>query len=84
MPDDLKMMKSPDRWPSWPYLPLKRRSKAPGRPPETGVLMEDGLREEPVLKFAPGANLFHLDELDVNSIVDADPERLVAEGWEVD
>jgi hypothetical protein len=37
---DLKMMQSPDDWPRWPLLPIKKPIK--GQFPDTAVLFADG------------------------------------------
>jgi len=72
---DLEMLKTPARWPRWPYLPLKR-PVAGGD--ELAVVCESGHG----LKIAVGANLFMpIAGLDWRETT---AERVVADGWLVD
>lgn len=75
---DLEFMKDPNKWPMWPFLPLKNRGLRQTSPdrPSVGLLTENG--------FCMGANLF-----DPESVVKIEPqaitpEQLIALGWEVD
>ena len=82
---NLNMMKSPDDWPVWPYLPLKR--KVEGRPPLISFLYYDD--EDGPYPILYGCSIY--------AVQDNDPplhlcprtgydsfEAILDEGWEVD
>ena len=69
----LEMMKSLDRWPHWPLLPLKQEETK-----RFGVLMEIG---ENTFFFAPDKNIFK--EINPVDFHPADLDQLIAEGWVV-
>lgn len=83
---DLNMMKSPDNWPRWPLLPIKR-SKGPGFP-QCASLFADG---KPTVILT---NLWALEDLpgstygekfaNVEKIEYPSFDALVTDGWRVD
>lgn len=84
--DDLEMMRSPDRWPCWPVLPLKRYDgKDRCGFPSTGLIAElDGVPRFTVFD----GNLFQRplcfdDPKTVRYDYDSF-EAMLADGWVVD
>jgi hypothetical protein len=75
---DEQMMNTPDRWPQWPYLPLKRRD-AHGQVREYAVLFAG----KP-LRVAIGANLFDLTSVPKGAWKETTAAQLVRDRWEVD
>lgn len=78
----LHFVKSPPRWPMWPYLPVKKRSSKPGEGPECGTLFARSLDEK-----QPQPIIF--DSIDSKNrttvIAQYDSlEAMVADGWVVD
>jgi hypothetical protein len=73
--EDVAMIKNPDRWPKWPFLPMTRE------PNGVGLLRQEGQGYVVIL-----ANLFTTLEakLKANSIKYASAEAVVADGWRVD
>ena len=69
----LEMMRSPDLWPRWPYLPIKRSR---GHDVECKVLVATN---PPTII---DTNLWMITGQEERTVVD--PEQLVADGWEVD
>jgi hypothetical protein len=78
MNDDLKMMTTPDAWPRWPLLPLKRR-RGMGMP-DTACLYADGT---PTLLIC---NLFDTAEKKLAAPKKTYPDfkAIVEDGWVVD
>lgn len=80
--DHLKMIKTPDEWPAWPYLPIKRRDPNGGWP--DCRLLWIGAPNRVV-----EANLFALPKTKEEFLAlpytqyDS-PEAIVADGWIVD
>ena len=75
--DDLGMMSDPEKWPRWPYLPLKKRGSL-----DLGVLCASRNPEGKML-FSPNANLYSDPKTWAESSWKT-PEELVEEGWVVD
>jgi hypothetical protein len=76
---DLKMMRTPEDWPVWPRLPLKRRQGG-GQPPELGFLVAIAEWRTRVFfddMFAPITD-------DTRCKDYPDLEAIVADGWIVD
>ena len=82
MSAELEMMKSPEDWPMYPYLPVKRYRD--GGLPDVGVMVKDG-----------GPRIHHTDALAVvtlpQHLVSLLPaheyesfDALLADGWQVD
>ena len=72
---NLDMMKNPDRWPCWPYLPLIKKAG------DLGVLLDSDKGKIVVL-----ANLFMLPKsFDQAPHLKYDScEAIIADGWIVD
>ena len=83
--DHLAMLKSPDEWPQWPILPVK---KWEGIGMRCGIVLAvEGYLSTIFLTnlFALTGNLKDLiDNAEIERIVYDSPEVLVADGWEVD
>lgn len=76
--DHVAMMKTPDLWGCWPFLPLKRR-RADHHLPDTAVLAE--------FSDAPRTRVYLCNMWAFNPAVFKDyesAEAIVADGWEVD
>jgi hypothetical protein len=71
----LNMMKNPDLWPCWPYLPLIKEAG------EVGVLIDSDKGFVVIL-----ANMFMLPEKvdTTNSIKYDSAESIIADSWMVD
>lgn len=78
--DHKTMMETPEFWPCWPYLPLKRWKN---NELETAVLFASAHGGAPVA-FMQGANLYLVTADQARSAPTRTPADLVAEGWEVD
>ena len=76
--DDLTFMKSPDLWPQWPQLPVKRARDGKG---EFGVLVEVMNGVEPTVYLK---NLFMRFTDDTPTLRYGSIEELLADGWKVD
>ena len=86
--DDLEMLQTPDLWPNWPALPMRRYK--PDQTvgfPEVGVVLDMEGLQNMVVKI----NLFYLNALNgAERIRDAEKyryeslEALLADGWIVD
>jgi hypothetical protein len=77
---DLQMMQSPNLWPIWPHLPLKR--KVEGKMwPEHGFLFQPGA--DGIFWFYFGSMFASHKEAPL-SLDSAGLESLVADGWVVD
>ena len=82
--DDLKMMRSPGRWPAWPFLPVKRTVDGEQ---ECAVMVEESMSgtATPIVYLV---NLFALKEAGSLSKVEnrryESLEAVVADGWVVD
>ncbi len=73
------MMLNPERWPAWPYLPLKRRTKAGIR---TAVLVA-APRDGRTVAFVVG-NIFMVDQVTLDGVEKRTVESVLADGWVVD
>lgn len=87
--DHVKTLQTPEAWPAWPVLPVKRYGHVPVREaPECGVVLAVGGHTSTVFE----ANLFTLPR-NLRELID-DPkivrhvydsaEAMVADGWVVD
>lgn len=75
---DLEFMRTPDAWPNWPVLPVKRYVD---HKLETGVLLENSAN---VYYFGAGFNMWNLPkDLSVFDRID-NLQTLVDQGWIVD
>ncbi len=89
--EDRKMMENPERWPVWPWLPLKRANRNPFVGPDReaiGCLFADGKGGE-AASFYPGQTFFdekfhRAREAGTVEVVKLTPVQLVADGWMVD
>jgi hypothetical protein len=77
---DLAMMQTPEDWPIWPILPLKRRNKT-GNWPELGYLLEDMGKDR--VYFIKGMMPIG-GPPDMWGAVKADFHQLIDDGWVVD
>lgn len=88
-PDHLGMIKSPDNWPCWPVLPLKRYTKVrPGAFPDLGIILS--------VEGVPANTVYEVDMFmcpDIKQLMTdpnivkheySSPEEIVADGWVVD
>lgn len=76
---ELEMMQTPDNWPVWPYLPLKRRPIKTDE--DIGLLMERG----PTIGVKPTVYLCNLFAPSLEDFVEYKSfEELVDDGWVVD
>lgn len=82
--DHLEMMKSPDRWPLWPVLPLKRRCANPGEFPECAFLMDVGGLDHVKVYLGVIYELGGRKPSEFESKKYSDYEAVVADGWIVD
>ena len=73
--DDKAMMLSPDKWPRWPVLPLKRSTNRGF--PETGFITEGKW-------IVYLTNLWEPNFSDCEKIGYADVDGLLSDGWVVD
>ncbi len=83
--DDRLMMLSPQHWPHWPVLPLKKR----GGPELTVGILYDadgdhGAEGMPRLRFLSGALLGITPFAAIMSAPGADIDAIIADGWVVD
>jgi hypothetical protein len=77
---DKEMILSPNSWPSWPILPMKRSGN---QSPSCGLIVGDPNNGK--VYFVPGANIWHIDDEFIKnngSFVQVD--ALLAQGWTVD
>lgn len=79
--DDLQMMKSPDRWPLWPVLPLKRRYGDPFAADGLGFVWEGEKGVEPKVQIGM---IFMAKAAKDAKIVTYDSLEHVAQVWRVD
>lgn len=70
--DALEFIRDPDKWPTWPILPMKRRY-------ELGFFFNDMLTNNHVVFYV--GNIYERDKAIQQ---DVSPEQLLAEGWKVD
>jgi len=82
--DHLKMMQTPNRWPVWPYLPLKKPDSKPGRWPDLAVVM--GAAEVSKLRLYELPHPLTLWTADFSTLPFEilTPEEILQRGWEVD
>lgn len=80
--DDAAMMKSPERWPRWPMLPLKHRTdRVACGFPRTGMLFATGkaiVFECNLFDFGPDFTMEGVPRHEYPSI------EAIADEWEVD
>jgi hypothetical protein len=87
--DDVAMIGDPDEWPLWPYLPVKRYRE--GRGLEHGTIVDPDVDHDGPLA-APTLRVTHAMLPDMPktvgrampSVLYANPEAVVADGWRVD
>jgi len=78
---DLKMILSPNDWPKWPLLPMKRHGD---RSPNCGIIIGDPSKQGTVY-FVPGAYIFRLnEEQTTRDGIMVSAVSLLNEGWQVD
>lgn len=82
---DLKFMSDPEKWPEWPWLPMKRR--VPGEHPELALLHADCEADKPTPLYK--INLFQLKTWFPTHKMPKTKEyktfdEMLADGWEVD
>jgi len=78
--EELEMMQGPDKWPQWPFLPLKRYI---GSGLETAFLFNEGLvgkTKEPVVLYI--GNIFAPNEAVGKKF--STLQDILDEGWVVD
>ena len=75
---DLEMMSSPNDWPRWPQLPLKRWRDGEM---DCGVIVEWASGVRPIIYLK---NLFQNFAADTPTVEYPSLEALVADGWVVD
>lgn len=88
--DQLEMMKHADRWPAWPLLPLRHRTRqaadgSGGK--EMGFVFEDGNTGKAKPRVYIGLIYFHSMGLKLEDLPFEDYatlEAVVTAGWEVD
>lgn len=79
--DDLEMINSPELWPLWPILAMKRYHKdKPGEFPETGVIF-DG---EPTTVLVGCIGLTEFTHPECEKVTYRTVEDLLADRWIVD
>ena len=83
----LKFIRTPDDWPAWPVLPMRKYSKgeAAGRFPEVGFIWADD--EAPCVRLGnlyELANQKQLNVIDVPTKSYSSFEEMLEDGWEVD
>lgn len=75
---DLEMIQSPDRWPSWPRLPLKKRGSF-----ECGYVVNKSFDDNTVVPKVYLATIFENHNSD-NFKEYTNLEALLDDGWTVD
>lgn len=82
--EDVRMIRTPNNWPRWPLLPVKRASKQPGAMPECAILTEDavGFRLYDANMFEIAAHNKKLTDAPFKPYPTA--EAVVDDGWTVD
>lgn len=77
--DDVLMMTTPDQWPQWPFLPLKRRGET-----KAGLLYGDPRDDGRIIVYI--VNMFSpmLDLKAADQIEYVDAQAAVDDGWRVD
>ncbi len=82
MMDDLQMMQNPDKWPQWPYLPVKRWVKD-RQTPDLAIMSVTGeSASKPIVYFK---NMFDSKALIRTKHLEyASFEELLNDGWVVD
>jgi hypothetical protein len=77
---DKKMILSPDRWPIWPKLPLKRY----GQEKDHGFVFNGSLDDDNTKPIVYLATVFHAVDEDTETIEYEDIDGLLDDGWTVD
>lgn len=79
--DDKEMILSPSRWPCWPLLPLKRRTRD-ANDPECGFICATNQASKRVFL----GNIFTAKgDMKSTKFLDySDVDALLADGWQVD
>lgn len=75
--DDKAMIQDPDRWPAWPFLPMKQRNMNDS--PMAGFFHNDSLVDDTVI-FYLGNMWGPSDAVKTDLTV----EQVLADGWVVD
>lgn len=78
---DLEMMKSPDRWPMWPKLPIKKPGSWDDK--SHGYLINTSLKDDKVEPKVYLATIFEVHNSDKFQEY-ANLEALLDDGWTVD
>jgi hypothetical protein len=73
----LDMLQSPQEWPKWPWLPIKRYQKE-NTWPECGLVYADGAFK--VYRYHYGSTVVEV----ANFTEYPSPQAIVADGWIVD
>lgn len=77
---DREMILSPNDWPKWPVLPMKRRAD---RNPSCGIIVGDPFDGK--IWFVPGANAFRIDDEFIKQhAIKITIDDLLAQGWVID
>jgi len=82
----VRMMLSPDNWPVWPVLPIKRLTHTPqGQKRETALLWSN---DDVAIYLVPNKNMmqsvYKADILPENVLTPDKAREMVADGWVVD
>lgn len=78
--NDSEMMGNPDKWPLWPFLPVKRRSNTV-EAKDLGFLIDDGVSLIVYISYLPSGPI-DLDQ--VMQLVYPNKEAMLKDGWKVD
>jgi hypothetical protein len=77
---DKEFILLPNKWPKWPFLPMK----TVGPDPKCGLIVGDPNFATNMVVFLEGANVWHYAEDDRTKASTRDIDELLAEGWVID
>lgn len=76
--DDKTMISTPNNWPIWPVLPMKREVEGKMWP-ETGFFLNPSLSDDVVFFYT--GSIYDMKEA---TKTDLTPEQVLEQGWVVD
>ena len=83
--DDKSFMESPEKWPHWPLLPVKRPGKGKDCWPQLGLIIIDSVDESKPAPVVYLTSLYgDLKMKDAEKKEYPSIEALIADGWTVD